>query len=151
MMATWETGSLGAITLGVCYGNVLSDPSSHDMIGIWIEQCHLEGSPFLCGGDFNWDGKAAESQLCFHEREMQLLDFGYTCFGSGSPSAIDWIVGSRKLVGSLKSWSRVLTSLATHRALLVRLPGREAVSLNTLVTHARPMHVQLAGPSVCSA
>lgn len=64
---------------------------------------------------------------------------------SGEASAIDWVVGSSELVGAVAGWCRVRTSLATHRALLVRLAGRSDIKLGTLVAGPRHSHSVVYG------
>ena len=141
-----ETGSLGSVLVATCYGDVRSDGVAHEQVRGWVDRCQFGGLPFLLGGDFNWDVHLAAARLALGDRRLKVLDFDGTCFGSGEPSAIDWVLGGAKLVGAVSSWCRVRTSLAAHRALLVRLPGRSDIKLDTLVAGSRPSHSDVFGP-----
>ncbi len=104
------------------------------------------GDPFLLGGDFNWDGKEAASALALTDMGLALVDFGETCFTNGRATCIDRVAGTSRLVGSILGISRLRTTLATHRSLMIRLPGSARVTYKVHKTGPRPDSGCVIGP-----
>ena len=70
--------------------------------------------------------------------------------GARKPSSIDWVGGSSRLIGSVHKISRLRTSLATHRAIMIRLRGSDDLTYEVHLAGARPNRGLVVGP-LCQA